>query len=322
MSPPARSPRVRPAGPRTTAPRRRRRMGPASGWTSAREPLRSHPQPMSADSTATAHAQTPDDRGRRRDAGVGRRDDEPCPGPRRDRRQREPQVGHQGATLSASPAKTGVADARDIEQLLGAREGPIGVAPVDDALRERRSDARQRVEFGDIGRIEVHESVGGRRGSDGPRRGRNRTDDRHRQLLAVDHRSREIHPRRIGFGRESAGCGDGVDDPSAGLELDEPGRDTAPSMCTSSGAPETAPSPEASSTPASLPTSPAIGPPMVPCAPPPVAANDRMAATATAPMNSATAAPTVTRSRGDALRALGSSAPNGSGRGSAGIPAR
>ena len=101
-----------------------------------------------------------------------------------------------------------------------------------------------------------------------------------------------------------------------------PGRDTAPSTCTSSGAPETAPSPEAVSAPASLPASPAIGPPMVPCTPPPVAVNDRIAATATAPMNSATAAPTVTRSRGEALRALGSSAPNGSGPGAAGIPAR
>ena len=68
----------------------------------------------------------------------------------------------QGATLSASPEKTASPIPATLEQLVDARERPVGLAPVDDALGERRADARQRVERGDIRRVQVHRAVGGR----------------------------------------------------------------------------------------------------------------------------------------------------------------
>ena len=61
---------------------------------------------------------------------------------------------------------------------------------------------------------------------------------------------------------------------------------------------------------------------MTPCSPPPLAANESIAATATAAMKSTTAAPTAMRTLGPARRADGSSASSGSGSELAGMPAR
>ena len=62
----------------------------------------------------------------------------------------------QSATRSARPENTASPMPGDLEQLVDARERAVGVAPVDDALGERRADAGQRVERRDVGGVQVH----------------------------------------------------------------------------------------------------------------------------------------------------------------------
>src|SRR5947208_15657090 len=88
--------------------------------------------------------------------------------------------------------KLAVADAGDLPQLRHGSEAAVCGAPVDDALGEHRSDARELVEL--IGRRSVEVDRVDRTGRPaGPRGGgRCGARDAHQNLLAIDQLARQV----------------------------------------------------------------------------------------------------------------------------------
>ena len=136
----------------------------------------------------------------------GRRAAPALPGdqPRGERRRDEPQVDA-GRRPRAAPARQTVdlglevgelrlPDALHLAQLVDAAEAAVLGAPVDDALRQHRPDARQGLEVAGGGGVEVEQAAGGGRRSGTARRRR----DADEHLLAVDQPAREVQQRDVG----------------------------------------------------------------------------------------------------------------------------
>ena len=122
-------------------------------------------------------------------------------------------------------------DAGHVVELVDAAEGALRRAVVDDPPRQHRSDARQRVEIGGRGGVEVHPLPGARSPRAGAARrilrtaGRTRGGTGHADgyLFTVGDDGGQVQGRGIGLRQEPTGSLDGIGHPRARREGDQSG---------------------------------------------------------------------------------------------------
>ena len=141
-------------------------------------------------------------------------------------------------------------DAGDVVEILDRAEGPVRSPPVDDLLRRDRTDARELVELVDGGDRKAH--LRSRRRRARYRRRPCRHPARHDDLLSVGQRRREVDDGEVGTAGRPARAARARRQPAPRpLNLNSPGRRTAPTTWTTSRGAAAPPAPPSGSTRAS-----------------------------------------------------------------------